>query len=169
MSLIVENGSGLADAESYLSVADADSYHTLYGSTGWNGTSDEKEVALRVATQYLNASYGQRWVGSRINSTMSLDWPRKSVIDRDGYAVSFTAVPTPVKHATAYMALRSIQGDTLIPDTAAASNVTSESVAVGPVSTSKTFAGVKSAAKVYSIVESLLGDLITSAGSVSRG
>lgn len=169
MSLLVEDGTGLAAAESYLSVADADSYHTLYGSTGWNGTSDEKEVALRVATQYLNAQYGQRWVGSRINSTMALHWPRHYIVDRDGYALAADAVPTQIKNATAYMALRSIQGDTLMPDTAAAGNITSESKGIGQLSKSVTYAGVKSSTKHYSIVESMLGDLITSAGTVSRG
>ena len=35
MALIVEDGTGLANAESYVSVADATTYHTNYGNTAW--------------------------------------------------------------------------------------------------------------------------------------
>ena len=67
MSLIVEDATGLSTAESYLSVANADTYHASYtGSTAWSGASTgTKERALRRATQYLDSVYGGRWLGER--------------------------------------------------------------------------------------------------------
>jgi hypothetical protein len=35
MALIVEDGTGLANAESYVSVADATTYHANIGNTAW--------------------------------------------------------------------------------------------------------------------------------------
>ena len=71
MVLIVEDGTGKADAESYLSVADADTYHTKHGdSADWDGASTgDKEEALRMGTQYLDATYNTLWIGSRANET----------------------------------------------------------------------------------------------------
>ena len=37
MALIVEDGSGVAGADSYLSVADADGHHADRGNAGWTG------------------------------------------------------------------------------------------------------------------------------------
>ena len=51
MSLVVEDGTGKADAESYISVADADTYHSNRGNTDWAAlTTTEKEQLLRGAT-----------------------------------------------------------------------------------------------------------------------
>lgn len=38
MSLIVEDGTGLPDAESYASVAFADAYFTARNNSAWTGT-----------------------------------------------------------------------------------------------------------------------------------
>ena len=170
MALTVEDGTGLSNADSYLSEADADAYHTAHDDpSAWSGASSaDKENALRLATQYLDVLYGARWHGYRINSTMSLDWPRNSVVGRDGYTYLSTAVPQEVKDATAILALKVVNGDTLIPDVTAGANVMVESVSVGPISTSKTFSGEKTAGKQYSMVDLLLADLVAPSGSVWR-
>lgn len=170
MALTVEDGTGLANADSYVSVSAADTYHAAYGApAAWTAANTAtKEGALRLATQYLDAMYGSRWFGRRINQTMSLDWPRYGVTDSDGWEVVSTAVPHQVESATAYVALKVVQGDTLLPDVATAANVTSESVTVGPITTSKSFAGVKSAAKLYPMVDLLLSGLTGSAGALYR-
>lgn len=170
MALIVEDGSGLANADSYLSVADADTYHTAHGNpAAWSGASTAaKESALQLATQYLDAVYGTRWDGQRINSTMSLDWPRFSVVDPDGFLLPSNAVPRQVKDACAYLALQNVNGDTLVPDTAAGGNVSSESVSVGPISTSTTYSGDKSGVKTYRLVDLLIAEIALGGGVISR-
>lgn len=75
MSLIVEDGTGLAGAESYASIAECAAYASSIGSSEWNGTDAVKEAALRKATQYLDAVY--IWKSSPLRPfTQSLQWPR---------------------------------------------------------------------------------------------
>ena len=113
MSLIVEDGTGLANAESYASVAEADTYHTARGNTGWEAV-DDKEAALRKATDYMLQTYSMRWVGDRATNTQALDWPRtdatrKNVTTGQGWyqdTYSSTIVPTEVKRACAELALK---------------------------------------------------------------
>ena len=66
MSLIVEDGTGKSNAESYISVADADTYHSNRDNTDWAAlTTAEKERLLRIATDYMVAVYRLRWDGYR--------------------------------------------------------------------------------------------------------
>lgn len=170
MSLTVEAGSGLSNADSYISVADADSYHALHGDPStWSASSTaNKEAALRLATQYLDNRYGLRWHGRRINSSMSLDWPRYYVVDRDGWTVAATTVPAGVASATAYVALKIREGDTLVPDVDPGGTSIAESVTVGPISVSSTYSGEPATAPYYPVVDQLLRDLIQSHGTVTR-
>lgn len=107
MALIVENGTGLSTAESYVSVADAGTRHVNLGNAGWTGNDTHKEEALRRATQYMLQTYRGRWHGERINGTQALDWPR-SWVTVDGYAVDADIVPTDIANACADLALRAL-------------------------------------------------------------
>lgn len=101
MSLIVEDGTGLSTAQSYVSVADADFYHTAHGNATWTGIDTLKEAALVRATQALDARYP--WQGIRYVETQALDWPRSGAADIDGYEI--TGIPQGVKDALCEMAL----------------------------------------------------------------
>lgn len=112
MPLIVEDGTGRADAESYASAAEADAYHLARGNTAWAEVAD-KEGALRRATDYMAQAYRSRWKSFRATSTQALDWPRAYVEIQDapsGYG-SFAAyypnnsVPAEVKRACMELAL----------------------------------------------------------------
>lgn len=77
MSLTVEDGSGLANANGYVSVADADAYHAARGTAAWAGTSDVKGAAIVRATAYIDAAYRARFPGYRARRRLqSLEWPR---------------------------------------------------------------------------------------------
>lgn len=123
MALITEDGTGLSTAESYISVADADTYFSNRNQTLWASAdfSDaEKEGCLRRATDYMQQMYRMSWRGERVNSGQALDWPRYNVPrpDQGTYAVSLyasDAVPTEVKHACAELAWRAAFGE-LAPD-----------------------------------------------------
>ena len=123
MSLIVEDGTGLAGAESYVSVADADTYHDKRGNTAWvTLTTAQKERLLRIATDYMVAVYRLRWDGYRYTTTQSLDWPRIYVPVRDILSVNaypeyvdFDVVPQQVKDACAELAYKA-NSETLLAD-----------------------------------------------------
>ena len=120
MSLVIEDGTGLANSESYISVADADIYHLNRGHSAWAAlTTPQKEVALRKATDHLTQLYRFRWKGYRsFPSTQALDWPRQFVSLDDGLYpeyIEFTGIPVELKNACCELALRSIDED-LNPD-----------------------------------------------------
>ena len=82
MSLIVEDGTGKVDAESYQSVSAADTYFSNVGNSLWTGSTAVKEAALRKATIYLDSTY--QWQGSIFSLEQSLNWPRLGVYDYQG-------------------------------------------------------------------------------------
>lgn len=121
MALIVEDGTGRADAESYISVVDTTAYHAKRGNAAWASVPDDatREQYLRKATDYMEQAYREQWKQFRVYSTQALSWPRAWVQMPDapyGYG-SFAAfipnnvVPTEVKNACAELALLAISGD----------------------------------------------------------
>jgi hypothetical protein len=172
MAHVVETGAGLADANSYLSAADADAYFVDHGApAAWTGLAAVKEQALRLATQYLDAVYGARWKGQAMLQTQALDWPRHSACSVNGWTYASDDLPAALEHACAELAVRSLAGDTLLPDLAPGSTVglTAKSVTAGSVSVSKTFGGVTSPYKKYTLIDKLLADLFYSQYAVERG
>lgn len=79
MTLIVEDGSGVTDAESYASVAFADTYWPLQGGNAdWEGAStSDKEAALRRATRYIESRF--EFYEESIAITQALSYPIKLV------------------------------------------------------------------------------------------
>jgi hypothetical protein len=112
MSLIVEDGTGLSTAESFISVADADTRHTNMGNTNWAAlTTEEKEQALRRGTQYMEQAYRTRWLGTRTHEDQALSWPRVIMQAVDGWWIDSDEVPSIVANACADMALKAAAGD----------------------------------------------------------
>lgn len=125
MALVVEDGTGLTNSESYCSVAFADQYHSDRGNFDWSGTDDAsvaaKEQALRRSTDYMMQAYRTRWIGARVGINQALDWPRFGVMLQDyvsaGYYVGLagnvlsTIVPVQVQQACALLALKTIAVD----------------------------------------------------------
>jgi len=120
MTLTVEDGTGLVDAESFVSVANADTYHSNRGNTTWATlTTAQKEEDLRRATDYMEQVYRSRWAGIRKTTTQALSWPRYDVPLEDvGYGYAYydsDSVPQIVKNACAELALKAAAGE-LAPD-----------------------------------------------------
>jgi len=82
IELIVEDGTGLATANSYVTVAEADLFHStnLY-STLWPADDEQKKKALITATRLIDQQV--IWGGFRKTIGQALQWPRSEVIDPD--------------------------------------------------------------------------------------
>jgi len=111
MALVIEDGSIVANPESYADVAYADAYFLARNNAAWAALSvspvNLKEVALRKGFDYLGAVYRDLWAGSRVNETQQADWPRENVY-RDKYVlVANNIVPEEVKRANCELALKS--------------------------------------------------------------
>lgn len=166
MALIVEDGSIVAGAESYISVVEAADYLTGRGDIAFSALAlSEQESALRRATDYLTQKYRTRWRGERAVSSQSLDWPRQGVVTPEG-ELSASLVPLDVKRACAEMAVRAISS-VLNPDIDPAAAVTKEKV--GPVEVE--YLGVPAGRLSYQAVDGLLSVYVSSAAvaSVVRG
>ena len=171
MAFVVETGAGLSNANSYLSEADADSYHADHsGSTDWSGaSSSDKQKALRLATQYLDTKYDGRWKGVRTSESQSLAWPRYNVSDSDGYTYDSDDLPQKLKDATAELALKVIEGDTLLDDLTDSGTIKKSRVKVDTIEEEIEYLGGNSPVKKYMLIDHLIKQLIQSSDVLERG
>ena len=169
MALVVEDGTGKSNANSYLSVADADTYQSNRSNATWAALSTaDKEVALIKATDWIEASFKVRWLGYRINNSMSLSWPRYDVVDYDGYVIAATAVPAQIQDVTAIMGYEASQAALFTNVAADARNLTHLSQSAGPVSQTKSYQGSSMTAKRFTQAEKIVAQFLLSAGRVYR-
>ncbi len=160
-TFVVETGDGLADANSFASVAEADTYFgNLANPAAWTALSDsDKEKFLRIGTAYIENVYGDDFLERRTHMLQALTWPRISMRDRDGFAIAANVIPYLLKTALFEAALRAAQGDDLMPDIDPAVNggrIKFERVDIGPISEAIQYQGGKSQLKRYPIIESML-------------
>ena len=115
--LIKEDGTGLANANSYASAADGDAFYEghLYASAWTAATLANKEKALVMATRLIDAEY--QFNGFRAHDAQALQWPRVRCPDPDrngsvflplainfGLYLDSDKVPSAVVNATCEMA-----------------------------------------------------------------
>lgn len=78
MALIVEDGTGLADANAYISVAYADNYFALRGNTVWSALDTaKKEACIIQATDYIDMRWGPFVNSVKTYDIQALVFPRK--------------------------------------------------------------------------------------------
>jgi len=160
MSLIVETGSGSSTAESYVSVTEADTYHSNFGNTDWSGADSVKEPHLRKATRAIDRLFHSVWKGYRVSKEQALDFPRYAV-EIDGFVQDSDVIPTILKEATYEAALLSIQGTDILSDLDSDAPVEAEMVKIGPITVSNKFGGGGKTAdtfyrKVFLAIEELI-------------
>ena len=98
MTVTVVATAGAADANSYLTVAAADTLANLYlGTLNWSSaTTENKGRALIMATRYLDEL---SYIGEKAASTQALLWPRKEAKCGDWNFTS-SEIPQPIRQAT---------------------------------------------------------------------
>lgn len=157
MALVVEDGTGLVNADSYLSVTDADTYHENLDNTAWTGSSIQKEAALRKATQYLDGKYSSSFPGTRLTDTQSLSWPRTGALYTDDIAIDDASVPREIENACAELAVKSLSAE-LDPDISKSDRAIRETVDVITV----VYAPGTSTSVVYKTVQNILSRIVGS-------
>lgn len=147
MTIVVEDGTGLSTAETYITVAAFKAYCDARGMSYSAYTDANIEAALRKATDYLDSKW--RFKGVRLVSTQALSFPRSDLTDLDGYAV--TGLPARLKAAESELTFRALSAD-LYEDMDRSGMVKSETV--GPIST--TYVDGAPAGKLFTIADRLL-------------
>lgn len=172
MSLIIEDGTIVAGAESYASVSDADVYLSSRGITTWTDLLNiEREQALRRATDYMRE---YAWKGQIVDTVQALDWPRQKIFIW-GSEIANNVIPKEVKNACIELAWRGASGP-LNPDMKSndASNryITKQVQRVGPIDVETTFASRGQMAAptrpVYPAVNVMLKRYVNAEGGVIR-
>lgn len=103
--LVIEDGSGMSNGESYIDVAFADAYFLKRGITEWAGLTNKESLIIR-AMDYIENNY--TYQGIKLISTQALQFPR--VICGE------TVYPIALKNAVCELALKSNEED-LLADT----------------------------------------------------
>ena len=137
MSLIVEDGSIVTDAESYVSVTDADVYLAKYGKDAvWSTkTVEQKEVLLRSSRLYMDTKYN--WKGSQATQGHTTNWPRSEVYI-EGTLLGSEFIPVDISNANATLAAESASSELYrnVDNGTTGQRIASTSDAVGPLSSS---------------------------------
>lgn len=138
MAFKAEDGTGIAGANSYISVA---TFVSFWADRGKDYSDTEAELitaALVNATDYVELRWADKFVGRRASDTQGLSWPRTRAYDRNG--IELTGVPTALKNAISEYAKRALDAD-LAPDPTLDPNVRQKTETVGPISETTIYAG----------------------------
>lgn len=159
MTLVTTPGSATAD--SYATLAEANTYHSDRGTSAWTGTDAVKEEALRRAVNWLDFTYRTRFPGFRTDDRdQNLEWPRDNAYDVAGVFIVNTEIPIEIKRAQIEAALRELVAPgSLSPDYTASEQL--KSLDVFQVVRREFFGGGENAVlPVLHIVDGILSGLI---------
>lgn len=153
MSLIVEDGSIVANANSYVSLQEARDYANARGVT-LPAVDSDLEVLLIKAKDYTESKRTQ-YQGSKVSAIQSLQFPRYGVVV-DGFEVEPTSIPIDLKNAQMQLAIELNAGTDIMPTFSGAS-VTEETV--GPITTKYSDKGASPTSVEMTAVDALLQPL----------
>lgn len=112
MTLVIEDGSVVAGAESYASAADLAAYAANYGKAIPEEPTAQ-EVLLRRAALQMEA---MPWKGRVVHSDQPLNWPRADVC-RNGFTLDYDRIPPQVKAGQMALAAEIYADDLVDPNT----------------------------------------------------
>lgn len=171
MALIVEDGTGKVDAESYASIVQYKARCDRMGVSYAGETDADIEARLRQAFEHMIEAYRLRLAGSRVSTTQAGDWPRYNVPMHDGPGGSASpsyypsgAVPTEVVNANIDLAVKAKAGP-LNPDLTQAVKSIRERVE-GVVDTETVYADYSMATKSYPAIDARLRPFFAAQGGV---
>lgn len=153
MALTIEDGTGVPNADSFVTLAEVRAFAAARGK----GVSENDEVLegqIRSAHDYLVARE-QRLQGQRTNEEQTLPFPRSGVT-LYGRTVEDNVIPTTLKNAICMLVIENQTTEDLMP-TGDGKVVVSE--AVGPISTTYAVSGTASAQPVFPKVDAYLQPL----------
>lgn len=174
MAVTIVATAGSATANSYVTLAQADSYmESRLNASSWDdATEDNQNRALVEATRELDVlMYG----GRKATDTQALQWPRDNAVDPDSpnaWLFENTEIPQRLKDAQCELAFQFIKaGTTDVAALDATTNIASKSVDVLSTEYVAPHARAKGL-KRYPRVWNLIAPLVESSGvmaSVVRG
>lgn len=145
ITLIVEDGSGVENANSYIDAAYMSQYAELQGSSDWCNNTDQQTLALVQASQFIDLRYSARFCGELVHEDQGLLFPR--IVNGVN-----SGIPKSLKNAVASLALQYLQDGGLDLNANADASVKAESISLGngAIVESKTYYDNESAKASFS-------------------
>lgn len=122
---------GGSTSNSYATVAEADVYmgNRPHSSAWLDMETADKEAALIWATSLIDATVC--FTGSASSGAQALAWPRKGMVNRNGFAIADNVIPPDLKRALFEMSAKVAVTDPTQVSEAAAAGITK--IKAGPV------------------------------------
>lgn len=172
MAIIVEDGTGIFNANSYNSAAEFKSYWVAVGYDFSSYTNSEIEIALIRATRYVESRFRNVFYGWRQTDTQALSWPRTGVLVNwlplDG------TVPISLKNAINEYAKRALPATAELSPDPADTDSTGQIIKrarkkIGPIETETEYMGGSGQIiKPYPSADRWLADLLSMGNEVIR-
>lgn len=158
MSLIVEDGSGAADSNAYVSLSDCAEYCAARGLTFPTSPSSEGEQAIIRATAAIDAKYRSRFPGTKVNGrSQALQWPRTGAEDADGEEIADDEIPQEIINATCEAAARELaEAGSMLPDLERGGQI--KSLKAGSVAIE--YGGAAPATTTFQVIDGILSGLL---------
>lgn len=162
-----EDGTGLDDANSLITVAYADGYFADRYITTWTGSDAQKQAALIKATDYIETRYPElSFNGTRLVETQALSFPRSYLYSKLGVLIE--GVPEGIKKAVSEYALRALSADLISDPGTEVPNTKRRKQKVGPIEEDIEFFVAPSTIKSYPAADMLLRPFLRGAGGAYR-
>lgn len=174
MPFTVEDGTGVAGANSYVSAEYAADYFSLRNKTDWPAIPAnlaQVQGLLIEATDYIEAIYARRFIGEMADPAQALSWPRIDTGDYLDVAYADDVIPDVLKRACCQYAYQALLGGPLMPTPevqASGFAVVTTREAVGPIETEYRAVGTNGRpvlVRSYPAADSLMGSLLLPANA----
>jgi len=150
ISFVVEDGGGYVDSNSYVSLADANTYWTQHGGPNWTAITDTtlQQYHLIQATQSIDILYGQEYYSIPLSQGTStpqvpylqgLLYPRFVQVINNIQVLQSRYIPVQLKAAVCEVAMMSLNGQDIFPQPNQIKFAINKQVKVGGISTSISF------------------------------
>lgn len=128
IQFIPEDGSGIPEANSYLTVDELIDYADILGYDADELSPEYIERRLIRAAIILDSRYRGSFPGRRRNADQGLEWPRVNSKYIDGAAIQYDVIPKEVKQAITEIVFLMEGGSDLQPTIQARGDIRSERV-----------------------------------------
>lgn len=182
MAFVVEDGTGISNANAYISVAFYRAYFADRGKDVSAQTDEQVQGYIVRATDYVEQRFGSQYQGTRKTLTQSLGMPRTGMT-YDGVRLSADAIPALFQMGIAEYSNRASKYADLAPDAPvlfardaanggtipAAGAVIAESKKVGPIEKSTEYADPTAASNAWTLpaypaADALIAPFLTGGG-----
>ena len=112
MALIVEDGTGIINANCYTTLQESLDYHAERGNCLWATITTAQQTAAKIrATDYIEQVYRSSFKGYKSNFTQALSFPRINVVVDEYIYLPSNTIPQELKKAQFELEIRAAQGD----------------------------------------------------------